>query len=360
MDDRVERKSLAVQVADRMEAAIRSGQWAGKLPGNRTLAERYGVNRKTCVAAMDVLEQRGLIAPAEVGRCRKVLPLEDGKPGTVTKRQRLLILRPTASPMNLEDENLLRSFHEAWEAARGGVVWERVDYGRYRNPGPVLDRLIERHQAAALVLYVPLHQWGTAAVERLPSFQVGGVHGTSPKFSMCSFAINEGIEAVARYLAGLGHRRILIPVDSISGGFREAFIIGLAKGLGEPPESGTVEDLCPSFPEPVPEVWRTYWEKSFRRVRPTAVVVTEDVHLLSLYGFCADRGIRIPDELSVISTNYESHFEWCQPKPTMLRFPNRKALSHFKEWLSGGLRPIGKHFLKMDIVEGESVAKAKA
>ncbi|MCB1129674.1 MAG: substrate-binding domain-containing protein [Verrucomicrobiae bacterium] len=358
MDERVEKKSLAVQVADRIEEAILSGKWTGALPGNRTLAERYGVNRKTCVAAMDVLEQRRLIGPAEVGKCRVILPI-DSVSSARTTRDRLLILRPAASPLNLEDENLLRSFQETWESSRGGVVWERVDYERFRKPLPVLEKLIERHHAHALVLYVPLNTWGAVAVDRLPSFQVGGVHGPSPKFSMCSFSINDGIEAVTRHLAGLGHRRILIPIDSISGGFRSAFVDGLARGLGEAPESGTFEDMCPSFPEPVPEVWRTYWEKAFRRVRPTAVIVTEDVHLLSLYGFCAHHGIRIPKDVSVISINYERHFEWCQPKPTMLRFPNRKALSHFKEWMAGGLRPIGKHFLKMDIVEGESVARAR-
>ncbi|WP_193214575.1 substrate-binding domain-containing protein [Luteolibacter marinus] len=359
MDDKVERKSLAVQVADRIEQAIRSGQWGDRLPGNRMLAERYGVNRKTCVAAMELLEQRGLVGGAEVGKCREILPAESRPDSGKASRGRLLILRPASSPLNLEDENLLRSFQEAWEATRGGVAWERVDFERYRNPKVPLEKLIERHNAAALVLYVPLHTWGEVACERLPSFQVGGTHGNSKKFSMCSFAINQGIEAVARHLSQLGHRRILVPIDSISGGFREAFVDGLARGLGEAPEEGTVEDLCPRFPEPVPEVWRSYWEKAFRRIRPTAVVVTEDVHLLSLYGFCAHHGIRIPADVSVISINYERHFEWCQPRPTMLRFPNRKALTYFKEWLSGGLRPIGKHFLEMNLIEGESVGRAR-
>jgi|GEM_PF-3521883 len=359
MDERVERRSLAVQVADRIEEAVRSGEWVDLLPGNRTLAERFGVNRKTCVAAMDVLEQRKLIEPAEVGKRRRIRPSARSTPKVESRTARLLILRPAASPLNLEDESLLRSFQEAWESSRGGVAWERVDYERNRSPGPVLEKLIARHHASALALYIPLHDWGEVASERLPSFQVGGTHGHGPKFSMCSFSINSGIEAVARHLASLGHRRILIPIDSICGGFRHAFVQGLERGLGEPPESGTVDDLCPSFPEPVPEVWRSYWDKAFRRIRPTAVVVTEDVHLLSLYGFCAHHGIRIPQDLSVISINYERHFEWCQPRPTMLRFPNRKALAHFKEWMAGGLRPIGKHFLDMDLIEGESVGPAR-
>ncbi len=358
VDDRLERKSLAVQLADRIERAIRLGEWTGRLPGNRTLADQFAVNRKTCVAAMNVLEQRGLIGTAKVGKRRVILPVESPPTTARNSKDRLLILCPTSSPLNWGDESLLQSFRDAWERSRGPAVWERVNFERYRRPAPLLEKLIERHHAAALTLYVPPGTWGAEAAERLPSFQVGGLHGDGLKFSMCSFSITTHIERVTRHLVSLGHRRILIPVGSISGGFRKAFVTGLSKGLATPPGAFAFEDLCPSFPESIPDVWTSYWERAFRSLRPTAVVVTEDVHLLSLYGFCAHHGIRIPDDVSIISTNYERRFEWCQPKPTMLRFPNRKALSHFNTWLAGDLRPIGKHFLEMDFVEGESVGPA--
>lgn len=362
VDKKLERKPLAVQLADRLEDAIRSGQWTSRLPGNRTLASHFTVNRKTCAAAMNLLQQRGLIGAAEVGKRREILPLKNARSTTRKSTGRLLILYPASLSLNRGDEDLLRSFETAWENSFGGVVWTKVDFERYRNPEPVLEKLIERHQADALLLYVPPGTWSEVAAERLPSFQVGGTHGTSLKFSMCSFSINAQMERVTRHLAGLGHRRILLPLDSLMGSasLRRAFTDGLSKGLGAAPEPLTFDDLCPRFPEPHPAVWQSYWERAFDRVRPTAVVITEDVYLLSLYGFCAHHGIRIPENLSIISINYEQKFEWCRPKPAMLRFPNRMALSHFKTWLTGGLRPIGKHFLEMEFLEGESIAPACA
>jgi DNA-binding LacI/PurR family transcriptional regulator len=107
----------------------------------------------------------------------------------------------------------------------------------------------------------------------------------------------------------------------------------------------------------VPAAWSGYWKKSFSSLRPTAVVLFEDTHVLSLYSYCYTHGIRIPTDLSVISIGYESRFEWCQPRPTMLRYPGNTAVAHFQQWLEGGLKPIGRKFFELEMIEGESVAR---
>lgn len=62
----IERRSLAVQIADRIGEEIGTGTWTADLPGKRTLAERYGVNAKTCAEALCLLERRdmGRLVPA--------------------------------------------------------------------------------------------------------------------------------------------------------------------------------------------------------------------------------------------------------------------------------------------------------
>ena len=55
MKDSIERRSIAARLADRVEEEIRAGTWKVKLPGKRTLAERFGVNVKTCTGAMILL-----------------------------------------------------------------------------------------------------------------------------------------------------------------------------------------------------------------------------------------------------------------------------------------------------------------
>lgn len=59
----------------------------------------------------------------------------------------------------------------------------------------------------------------------------------------------------------------------------------------------------------------------------------------------------------MLSFSYNKRLEWCLPKPVMMRYPLKKSLAHFKEWIAGGLRPIGVRFLPLDLVEGDSVAR---
>ena len=56
METGLKRKRLPDQVAEEIEGAIRAGKWVGQLPGNRLLANLYGVDRKTCVAAATLLD----------------------------------------------------------------------------------------------------------------------------------------------------------------------------------------------------------------------------------------------------------------------------------------------------------------
>jgi DNA-binding transcriptional regulator YhcF (GntR family) len=360
MEKDIERRSIAAQLADRIEREIRGGTWQGELPGKRTLAGRYGVNVKTGAAAMDLLEKRGLLGPATTGRGRKILALRKNR--TATKQEsakRLLIIHPATGLLSIEDFQLLHRMGDVWERSHGQAVWTRVDYPRCKQPGPLLDSLIKRHAADALLLYVPESGWSRQAAARRPFYQIGGPYEADVPISLGAYAIDLEVQRVVEYLRELGHRRILLPSESMGERMKRAVVDGLRGGGDSKPEFGRWEDYCPTFPESVPEAWPGYWKRAFSNLRPTAVVLFEDTHLLSLYGYCYTHGIRIPGELSVISVGYEARFEWCQPRPTMLRYPANTAVAHFQRWLEGGLKPIGRKFFELEMIEGESVVRLK-
>lgn len=77
IEDFVTRERLALQVAEKMREAIRSGEWVGELPGIRGLMARFGVSRPPVLEAMVALEREGWIGPARAGRQREVHTLED-------------------------------------------------------------------------------------------------------------------------------------------------------------------------------------------------------------------------------------------------------------------------------------------
>lgn len=356
MSESIERKSLPVLIADKLENEICSGQLLRYLPGRRILAKRFGVNEKTAASAIDILEERDLLAPVEVGKKRKIndkTVKSRAKQASKAKSKRLLILHQANSALCVEDVLLLRDVQDIWESQCGPVSWARVDFGRYQKPGSMLDKLIENYSADVLVMMMPTVGWCEEAIARIPTFQFGGPYG-GEAFTMCGYSVVNEMLPVVQYLAKLGHKRIFIPsMDQLQ---RDAHIKALVSGLGELADPTiAAEALCPHFVERVPQAWRMYWKKYLSEIRPTAVVVHEDCGLMSLYGFCAEAGIRIPRDLTVITMNYEERFEWMQPQPTMMRFPAKRAIVIFKDWIKGGFRPTGRHFLKLDMIKGESV-----
>lgn len=356
----IERRTISAQLADRIEREIRTGVWTDELPGKRTLADRYGVNVKTAAAAIDLLGGRSLLGPVRAGRGRVILPPPETSRG-LRKRggKRLLVIHQTGGDLNLEDYGLAQLMAACWEKHEGEVAWTSVDFPHCKSPGPLLDSLIQRHAPHALLLLSPGGGWHRAAAERLPFYMAGGPFEADLPLSLGACAIDHEVKRVVKLLRDLGHRRILAPSGGRSERVWRSIVDGLQADAGSKPDKGNWEDYCPRFPEHVPEAWAGYWKKAFMRVDPTAVIVFDDTALLSLYGHCSVQGLRIPRDLTVVSMNYEPRFEWLMPRPAMMRYPAKPAVAHFQQWIKGGLKPVGRKYFPLAIVEGESAARPR-
>jgi DNA-binding LacI/PurR family transcriptional regulator len=358
----IERRPLSVQIADRIGEEVRAGTWTTVLPGKRTLAERYRVNAKTCAEALRLLERRGQVGPAHAGRCRRILKSARNR-GTAgaTPRSRLglLLVHQSGTTFNHEESRLLQQVGEAWSKVHGEVASVGVDYARCRNPGAVLDTLIERHAPGALLLHMPWKGWVRAAAARLPFYQLGGLLDDVTTTSHAASSLGNEVGRLVAWLQTLGHRRILFPTYGWDRAIWLALTDSLRRSGLEKPDAETWEDWCPQLVERIPEVSGNYWRTAFARVRPTAVVVFDDALLLSLYSYCSLRKWTIPDDLTVVLLNHNALFEWLHPRPTMLRYPVRAAVSHFRQWVNGGLKPVGRRFFGLELVHGASVGPAR-
>lgn len=359
---KIERRSVAAQIATQIEVAISQGKWAGELPGKRTLAQEFGVNVKTCAVAISILESRGVIGPAYTGRSRSILQSKRSHPFHAAagsghlQNRRLLLLHPSSSTLSSEDSSLLHTFDKLWQHDGGEVTWSAVDYERHKNPGGILRKLQQRHSAHAMLLYAPSLPWGKAVSSLVPFYQIGGPYDTELPISLGAFSIDDEISKTVNYLRGQGHRRILIPNVFSSERMRKSLLEGLKTD-----ESPIIkwEEFCPTFPENNPDAWMQCWRNAFTKLRPTAVIVLEIKHLLSLYGFCFLNGIRIPSEISVVCMSYDSSLIWSKPRPTMMRYQLNAASAHFKQWLASGLKPIGRKFFALERIDGDSVQSLK-
>ena len=350
MSNALERKSLPVRLADLIEDELKAGNWGNTLAGHRTLMERYSVSAKTCLAAIDLLEARGLISCAHQGRKRRVLVTPDKAARSLTD---LLIIDGMGSQSG-EDILQLQAYRRVWEEMGGRVHSIKFDFPRYRRPTALLREAIASHRADALLMHVAPRAWVEAAERLRPVFLAGG-EWRGFEITGVGYDIREEVIRAVKKLRECGHNRIVVPMDLIGSGMEKAMREGLARGLGLPDDSPVAKELLPVFPERIPSVWQSYWEKMFSTLRPTAIILLDDIRYLSLSGYCFSNGIQIPRDLSVICLESTEHLEWCKPVPTRTRFPVEEAVRHFRKWIRGGCKATGMKFLPMELINGESV-----
>jgi hypothetical protein len=351
MTDFLERRPLPVRMADLIEQSIREGDWANVLPGHRVLMKRYGVSAKTTLAAITVLENRGIISKGKQGENRTII----AKSRSARNRAMNLLVIDGRGASSGEDLRQIEAYRAVWEECGGRVLSVRYDYPRYRRPGTLIASTVASHSADALLLHNPPLGWTKAAVALRPVFLSGG-EWSGLKLSGVGYHLGKVAGQWALKLREMGHERILMPLgstgESLIANVREC----MAPGLGLRANSTLLREYCPVIDERVPEVWQACWRRMFSNVRPTAVIVTDDIHYLSLSGYCSGQGIRIPRDLSIVCLESTEHLEWCDPTPTRMRFPVEAAAAHFRKWALNGCQSMGMKFFDLEYAGGKTIA----
>ena len=96
----------------------------------------------------------------------------------------------------------------------------------------------------------------------------------------------------------------------------------------------------------LPDVLQGFWPKAFTRSKPTAVIIKQNQEYLSLLSYCYRRGIRIPDDLSVIQLSSDSYCVWLDPLPDRFEFPVERITRKVEQWLQHPpVKPQGIEFV---------------
>ena len=351
MPEPLQRKTLAAQLADRLQQELRAGSWGDSLPGHRTLMTRYGVSAKTVIAAVALLEQRGAVLPAEHGRRRR---LGVGSMSPAAGIRDLLIMDRLGLPSGA-DRLLLQAYRDAWERAGGTVHSIQMDFIRCRHPAALLRQAVNNHRTDAILLHMAPRRWTESGVGLRPVFLSGGEYAGLPITGVGFSAAVEIGNCVRRFME-LGHRRIAVPHDEPGEETTAAIRRSLGSALGMDPLGREVAALTPVCRQREPGAWALVWQQLLTQVRPTAVVVTDDIHYLSLMGRCHAAGLRIPQDLSVVCLEDTGHLAWCHPRPCQMAFPVRKAVSFLLKWKRSRCRALGMQRLPLIPLPGDTLA----
>ena len=285
------------QVQEVLREHIKAGEWGKFLPSERSLAERMNVGRTTLRQALAGLEKEGLIEHSRQGQRRKILARAPVSPPQRVRR--VVLLSPyeprRLSSFILREVDILRKLFNESQIRLDALSSKAFNVQRCSR---ILWRLTHLESADLWILQMaprPMQSWFDQHRE-FPAMIIGYT------FDGISLPhVTEDIVAAARHSVGQlalqGHRSIalLTPASPLAGDIRvrEAIEQDCRRvdiHVQRVVYKDAPRDLCASLdhalgtPQP-----------------PTALLTTMTSNVATCMTHLARRGLKVPDDISIIS-----------------------------------------------------------
>jgi len=331
MSDLPQRHSLASQMADILRRGIQQGLWVDRLPGERALCEKYQISRNTLRTALAQLQREKLVKSVH-GSGNRIL----GRP---RKQKDRLQSRAVGllSPVPLER---LRPTQTLWIDELRGMLSERgcrlhVFHGEQyfkSNPGPALERLIASNPHGCWLLTLSseaMQRW--FAKNEVACVVAGSVHA-GLDLPYCDLDQRATCRHAAGVMLARGHRRLaLVIAKSQRAGDLESEA-GFVEGVEKSSQTGATGLVCrhDGTPQGIANALRRLME---REQPPTALLVVNPFHYLTVGTRLIQLGLQIPRDVSLVSRDDDSFLPFLLPEPARY-----VAGSHL--FAKGLLRPV--------------------
>jgi DNA-binding LacI/PurR family transcriptional regulator/biotin operon repressor len=339
--------SASEQVAAYLEGELRRGAWTGQMPGGDRLAADLRVGRDTVEAALRQLENEGLLVNQGRRRGRRIEP---SACDPAARRIRVGVL--LGEPADLRIDYIVEFQHALAKAGHAVVVAPKdmLDLGMEL---PRIARMVTNTKADAWVVVAgskDVLEWFAGRPE--PAFALFGRRRGLPLAGVGPDK-PRAYATATRELIGLGHRRIVMlarPRRRLPepGASERAFLDELATG-GVAPGPYHLPDWEESI-----EGFRMCLESLFRLTPPTALLVDEAPFFVATQQFLARRGVRVPEDVSLVCTDADPAFEWCWPAVAHVRWDSRPVVRRILNWASNV--GLGKEDKRQTVTAAEFVS----
>jgi len=354
----ISRPSLVDHVLAQLREGIRTGQWAGKLPGVTKLAAEYEVSHGTLRTALTRLEREGEITPGGNGRNRMVavqtsVAVKRHLCVTVLLDEKLedeytgLQLAMTQLQRNLEGEgHTLRIADKSQRTLKHDLG--RIK--RYAGSHPSDIWLVVGGSKEVLTWF---------AEQSVPTIALGGRCIKVPIASV-GRDIQEALRAACKHLIAMHHTRIILvgPRNILSpeSNLYQIFAGELAAG------GVTLSNYyLPKWDE-TPSGLYALLEETFRFTPPTALIVATSTWLVSVLAFLAQRKLLVPADVSVICMTSDVVPAWRRPLIAHFKSDEDAVVRRIVDWVNAvasGLADRKYIPCHSVFVAGESIGPAR-
>jgi len=347
--------SPSEQVAEYLRGELIRGRWCELMPGVPSLAAEMGVNRKTVDAALKQLDVEGVLIPKGPGKRRAIGSLPEGlNPPPL----RLGILLHESADRRID--YLVEVQHMLMEAGHASFFANRTLMEMGMEVKRVSKFVRETKADAWIVIAGSAEVLDWCASQSFPTFALfGGV--SDPRVAGARPNKPPAYREVVRTLVELGHRRVVLLARSqrrkpVPGDSEQAFLTAL-EGAGI--EVGDYH--LPDWDDGK-EGFMKCLDSLFQVTPPTALVVQEAPLFTAAQQFLAGRGLQIPDDVSLVCSDPDPTFAWCDPTIAHIRWRPRPLVRRIVRWadkVSRGKEDVVKSYAKADFVNGGTVGPAK-
>lgn len=354
-----QRNSLVSQTANFLRTEIQRGAWREYLPGERALCEALQVSRNTLRAALEQLKRDGVVR-SEHGAGNRVLQRPSHKTDELRGRDVALL-----SPAALER---LRPTMTLWIDELRALLSERncrlhVFHGpQYfrANPAVALKKLVAQNPHGCWVLVL-----SNASTQRwfdrhsIPCVVAGSLHeGVGLPFrdldhrAMCRHS--------AGAMLGLGHRKVALLIQKSHRAGDLESEAGFIEGVRQSPHRDA-DVIVGYHNETVPGICSALRRLMDSKPRPTALLVANAYHFLTVVTRLAQMGYRVPEDISVVSRDEDPFLYFVVPQPARyLASPHvlaKALLRPVSELLEGGVVTHRSVRIMPDFVPGGTLVR---
>jgi DNA-binding transcriptional regulator YhcF (GntR family) len=346
--------SVAEQLAAYLRNEILRRRWIGSMPGMNQLAAEFGVDDKTVEVALRQLEHEGFLMAQGQGRRRLIsTPSADA-----TRSLRVAIL--LSEPEDRKVDYMVELQHMLADA--GHVVF--YPQATLRELGMDVARI------ARMVGKTPADAWVVVSASREvlewfskqpePAIAFAGRARKVP-IAVAGPDKLPALISIVRQLVAHGHQRIVLLVRTRRrlpepGAFERAFLDELrAHGI-----SASTYNL-PHWEETI-EDFHKRLESLFQLTPPTALIVDEAPFMLATLQFLLKWGLQVPQDVSLVCTDGDPTFAWCQPSMAHIHWDSRLVLQRVVRWAANVSRQkqdLRQTLTKAEFVPGGTIGPAR-